>query len=45
LLELGVGFQYFYNMFGKPAGAVPGAKELTPIFSFTVHIPMGRSAS
>ena len=44
VLEAGVGFQYFYNMFGKSAATVPGAKELTPIFTFTVHLPMGHSA-
>jgi hypothetical protein len=43
VLELGVGFQYFYNMFGKSAATVPGAEELTPIFTLSVHLPMGDS--
>ena len=44
VLEMGFGFQYFHNMFGKSADVVPGAKELTPIFTLTVHLPMGRKA-
>jgi hypothetical protein len=43
VLELGVGFQYFHNMFGKDADRVPGAKELTPAFTLAVHLPLGRS--
>jgi hypothetical protein len=43
VMELGVGFQYFHNMFGKDADRVPGAKELTPVFSLAVHLPLGRS--
>jgi hypothetical protein len=43
ILELGVGLQYWHNMFGKPADTVPGAKELTPIATVTVHLPMGSS--
>ena len=38
------GFQCFYNMLGKPAPTVPGARELTPIVTFTIHLPTGHSA-
>jgi hypothetical protein len=41
VLEAGLGLQYWHNMFGKSADVVPGAKELTPIFTLTVHLPMG----
>lgn len=43
VVEVGIGFQYFHNMFGKSAETVPGAKELTPIFALAVHLPMGRA--
>jgi hypothetical protein len=43
VLELGVGFQYFHNMFGKDASRVPGAHEFTPVFSLAVHLPLGGS--
>jgi len=43
VFEAGVGVQYWHNVFGKSAQAVPGARELTPIFSLTVHLPLGRS--
>ncbi len=43
MLELGVGFQYWHNMFGKDADRVPGAKEFTPVFTLAVHLPLGRS--
>ena len=43
VLELGVGFQYFHNMFGKDANRVPGADEFTPVFSLAVHLPLGGS--
>jgi hypothetical protein len=41
VLELGVGFQYYHNMFGKDADWVPGADELTPVFALAVHLPLG----
>jgi nucleoside-specific outer membrane channel protein Tsx len=44
VLEMGIGFQYYRNMFGKSADVVPGANELTPIVTLSVHLPMGRSA-
>jgi hypothetical protein len=31
-------------MFGRSADVVPGANELTPIVTLSVHLPMGRSA-
>ena len=43
VLELGVGFEYWHNMFGKDAERVPGAKQLTPVFSLAVHLPLGRA--
>ncbi len=43
VLELGVGFQYFHNMFGKDASRVPGADEFTPVLSLAVHLPLGGS--
>ena len=33
VLELGVGFEYWHNMFDKDADRVPGAKQLTPVFA------------
>jgi hypothetical protein len=39
----GVGFEYWHNMFGKSAGKVPGANQLTPVFTLAVHLPMGGS--
>ncbi len=41
LLELGVGFEYWHNMFGKDADTVPGASQFTPVFSLAVHLPLG----
>jgi hypothetical protein len=41
VLELGVGFQYYHNMFGKDADRVPGADEFTPVFALAVHLPLG----
>jgi hypothetical protein len=41
VLELGVGFDYWHNMFGKDADKVPGAKQLTPVFTLAVHLPLG----
>jgi hypothetical protein len=43
VLELGVGFQYFHNMFGKDASRVPGADEFTPVFTLAVHLPLGKA--
>ena len=42
VLELGVGLEYWHNMFGKNADTVPGASQLTPIVSLNVHLPTGR---
>ena len=39
VLEVGVGFHYWHNMFGKDADKVPGAKEFTPVFTLAVHLP------
>ena len=44
VLELGVGFDYWHNMFGKDADRVPGARQLTPVFTLAVHLPLGGSA-
>jgi hypothetical protein len=44
VLELGVGFEYWHNMFGKDADRVPGADQFTPVFSLAVHLPLGGSA-
>ena len=41
VLEAGVGFEFWHNMFGKDADLVPGANQMTPIFTLTVHLPMG----
>jgi hypothetical protein len=41
VLELGVGLEYWHNMFGKDADRVPGAEQLTPVFSLAVHLPLG----
>lgn len=41
LLELGVGFEYWNNEYGKSAQTVPGASELTPLFQLKVHLPGG----
>jgi hypothetical protein len=41
VLEIGVGFEYWHNMFGKDAAAVPGAKQFTPVFSISAHLPLG----
>jgi hypothetical protein len=43
VVELGIGFQYYHNMFGKDADKVPGAKEFTPGFSLAVHLPLGKA--
>jgi hypothetical protein len=43
VLELGVGFEYWHNMFGKDADKVPGADQLTPVFTLAVHLPLGGS--
>jgi hypothetical protein len=43
VLELGVGFEYWHNIFGKDADVVPGASQLTPAFSLAVHLPLGGS--
>jgi hypothetical protein len=43
VLELGIGFEYWHNMFGKNAARVPGADQLTPMFSLAVHLPLGGS--
>jgi len=41
VLELGAGFEYWHNMFGKDASRVPGADQLTPVFTLAVHLPLG----
>jgi hypothetical protein len=43
VLELGIGFEYWHNMFGKDANPVPGADQLTPVFALAVHLPLGGS--
>jgi hypothetical protein len=43
VLELGVGVDYWHNMFGKDANKVPGADQLTPVFTLAVHLPLGGS--
>lgn len=42
MVELGVGFEYWHNMFGKDASKVPGAKQFTPAVSLTVYVPSAR---
>jgi nucleoside-specific outer membrane channel protein Tsx len=44
VLELGVGFEYWRNMFGKDADKVPGAEQFTPVFALAVHLPLGGGA-
>lgn len=44
VLEAGIGVEYWHNVYGKPAGVVPGAEQLTPIFALTVRLPTGRPA-
>ncbi len=41
ILEPGIGLEYWHNMYGKPA-YLPGAEQLTPLFSLTIHLPGGR---
>jgi signal transduction histidine kinase len=41
VLEFGVGFEYWHNMFGKSADRVPGAKQFTPVFTVAAHLPLG----
>jgi hypothetical protein len=41
VLEIAVGFEYWHNMFGKDASRVPGADQITPVFSLAVHLPLG----
>ncbi len=43
VLELGIGVEYWHNMFGKDADQVPGAVQLTPVFALAVHLPLGGS--
>ncbi len=43
VLELGIGFEYWHNMFGKDADRVPGANQFTPLVSLAVHLPLGGS--
>jgi hypothetical protein len=43
VLELGIGFEYWHNMFGKDADEVPGAEQFTPVFALAVHLPLGGS--
>ncbi len=43
VLELGVGFEYWHNIFGKDAARVPGAKQFTPVVTLAVHLPLGSS--
>jgi len=45
VLEVGVGFEYWHNMFGKDADRVPGAKQFTPVFTLTAHLPLGGSGA
>jgi hypothetical protein len=39
-VELGVGLEYWHNIFGKDADAVPGADQLTPVLTLAVHLPL-----
>ncbi len=43
VLQLGVGFEYWHNMFGKDADKVPGANQFTAVFTLAVHLPLGGS--
>ena len=40
VIELGIGFEYWNNEYGKSAQTVPGAEELTPLFELKVHLPI-----
>jgi hypothetical protein len=44
VLEVGAGFEYWHNMFGKDADRVPGANQVTPVFMLVVHLPGGGAA-
>jgi hypothetical protein len=44
VLEAGAGLEYWHNMFGKNADLVPGANQLTPVFTLAVHLPLRSSA-
>jgi hypothetical protein len=39
ILEAGIGLEYWHNMYGKSAAYIPGAKQLTPVFTLTIHLP------
>jgi nucleoside-specific outer membrane channel protein Tsx len=39
LLEVGGGYEYWYNMYGKQAYVKPGAVENTPFLKLTLHLP------
>ncbi len=41
-VELGGGLEYWHNEYGKPSSITPGAEELTPLLSVTVHLHGGR---
>jgi hypothetical protein len=38
VLEAGGGFEYWHNMYGKPADSKPGAKQMTPFVQLTVNL-------
>ncbi len=44
VLEAGIGVEEWHNVYGKRAGVVPGAEQVTPIFALTVRLPTGRQA-
>lgn len=44
VLELGVGVEYWDNLFGKNGDRVPGARQSTPVISLGVHWPRPASA-
>jgi nucleoside-specific outer membrane channel protein Tsx len=39
LLEVGGGYEYWHNVYGKQAHVKPGAIEKTPFFQVTLHLP------
>jgi hypothetical protein len=43
VIEIGIGFEYWHNLFGKDAARVPGARQFTPVVTLVAHLPLGSS--
>lgn len=39
VLALGIAAEYWHNLYGVDADRIPGARQLTPVVSLTVHLP------